>query len=149
MQPESKFILVSHDGGRKEDFLVKAGLNWESIETHKVYKRTFEIESELIREEFVSREVLDKIEDLKRVEVDYGEVEDEMPAQPIIKPYEEMPEFIPKKKKPPVLNPLGGTQPDVACHYIYICTKKVEIKEPEQEEVVEEEEKPKKKFYYN
>jgi len=152
MQCESKFILVSHDGKRKEDFLTKAGVEWESIETHQIYKRTFERESHLIREEFVSKDVLDKIENLKRVEIDFGEVQDEMPAEPTIVPFEDMPPFVPKKKEPPILVPSGATQPDIPCHYIYICTKKVKKSHiTDENEVIEEEEegKAKNNYYYN
>lgn len=99
----------------------------------KIYRPTKERESEIIREEFVSKSVLDKIEDLNRVEA--TREDEESPW--VIVPYDEMPTFVPKEKRPEHLHPDGGEPDDIKCHYIYIC-KKPYIPTPEPSEAEEE-----------
>jgi hypothetical protein len=61
------FICISHDAKRHTQYLKQAGIEWESIEIVKIYKPTLARETELIKQEFIHKSVMDKIEDLSRV----------------------------------------------------------------------------------
>jgi len=120
------FICISHDNKRHNQYLKTAGVEWESIEILKVYKPTLAKETKLIKSEFIHRSVIDKIEDLSRVEATREDEESNW----VIVPYENMPPFVPRVKQPPVLNPHGDDPAEVPCYYVYIC-KKPYIKTPE------------------
>jgi hypothetical protein len=142
MKRNGIFMCISHDGNRHERYLKQAGVEWESIEIVKIYRPTVERESKIIREEFVSKEVLDKIEDLSRVT---AEREDEESPW-VITPYEDMPKFRPRVKQPQILNPEGGRPDEIKCHYVYIC-KKPFIPTPEPSEIEEEEQEEEENAY--
>lgn len=140
MKNQATLICISHSPSRVEEYFNKAGVEWADIEIIKIYKPLFERESVLIREEFVSKEVLDKIDETKRVRL---RKEDEENANTwAIVPDDEMSDFKPKVKEERILNPEGGSMPDIPCHYVYILTKDVEesVKEEEGEEEEEAEE---------
>ena len=144
MQRRGIFICISHDNERHTRYLQEAGVEWESIEILKIYRPTVERESKIIREEFVSKEVLDKIEDLNRVEVEREDEEHEF----TIKPYEEMAPFKPSIKTAPILSNKVTEPADIPCHYVYIC-KKPYIPTPEPSEAEgEEEEEPENNYRY-
>lgn len=139
MKNQSNLICISHSPHRVKEYFEKSGVAWSNIEIVKVYKPVFERECDLIRKEFISKEVLDKIDERKRVRV---RKEDEENANSwVIVPEDEMSTFVPETKQPHELKPEGGTMPDVPCHYVYILTKYIEdsVHEEEGEEEVQEE----------
>ncbi len=96
LQRNGIYICISHDGDRKNKFLTTAGVEWKSIQIIKIYRPTAEKETQIIREEFVSKDVLDKLDDLSRV--DANKADEDSPW--VIVPYNEMPPFVPKVKEP-------------------------------------------------
>lgn len=141
------YICISHDPRRQKKFLEQAGVEWKSIQVVKVYRPTVERETKIIREEFVSKDVLDKIDDLSRVKV-YKQ-DEETPESPwLVVPYNEMEPFVPRKKEPMELDPYGGEPADIICYYVYICEKPY-IKTPEPSEVGEERDKNDSDDEYN
>lgn len=139
------FICISHDNERHTRYIQEAGVEWESIKIVKIYRPTVERESNIIREEFVSKEVLDKIKDLNRVEV---EREDEESPYTIV-PYSEMTPFKPTMRTAPILSNRVSEPEDIPCHFVYICKKPyIPTPEPSEDEGEEEEEEPKNKYRY-
>lgn len=138
MKKQSNYICISHNPNRIEEYFSKSGVEWKSIQLIKTYKPVFEREQNLIRKEFISKDVLDKIEEKKRVRI--REVDKDVIDAWEIVPDDEMSEFKPTVKKRIVLNPEGATMPEVPCHYFYILTKFVEDEFEEEDEGDAEEE---------
>lgn len=100
MEPEARFICVSHEGDRKETFL--DFVEWADIKIAKVYKPLYEREEDLIRNEFVSEGVLDVIADKRRVQ--FTEIGPDEEGEREVIPYDQMPKFEKPKKMPPVID---------------------------------------------
>ena len=118
MQKQGIYFCLSHrDLEDRDAFFGK--FNW-TVMVHKVYRPEFNTELRFIKQQYISKKVIDGIEAEKDIEVNPEEMEREIMDQEIIIELLEE-EKVRKREKEAALKALKPRE--VLCFYLYVCCK--------------------------